>query len=393
MAMAPVRHRSRRTPVRLLAGAAASLLVLATSPGSVVADGSPDPDGRGQSPTAVTPPKPVPAGNASARPAGKSAGAKQIGPVLIDPSSVDFGVVGPNTTVAADVRITNTTSKPIKVLAAVPTCTCTHVDITGRVIEPQDTLIMPMSMKTSASTGQKAAAVRLMLEGHPDPIEVSILSEVAYSVRATPPFIDVQQSPRTPQGKPDAPRPLTGTFALTSSDGKPFRVLSVLGAAPVFAGPSAGFNPAVDAPRPTYTVAYDFTAIPPQQVPCYIIVETDREDCPALDLRVRHENTHIRPAFKIAEFRSSVGRIAPGGSGHFDLEIKEIGTRRVTSVVSKSPALASVRLMEQKPDGESLLLSAEVTPASGFRGPLYFPVTITLDDGRSTDLWVFGSVR
>jgi len=324
---------------------------------------------------------------------GKSAGPKRFGPVIVDPASVDFGVVAPNTTVEADVKITNTTAAPIKVLAAVPSCTCTHVDITGKVIEPQGTLIMPMSMKTSASTGQKMAAVRLMLEGHPDPIEVAIISEVAYAVRAMPPFIDVQQAPKTPQGGPDTPRPLAGTFTLTSADGKAFKVLTVLGAAPVFAGRDAGHNPAADASRASYTLAYDFTSTPPDQVPCYVIVETDREDCPAIDLRVRHENTHIRPSFKIAEFRSSLGRVAPGSSGTFELEIKEIGDRRVTALTSKSPALAGATIVSQKPDGANVLLTAEVTPAPGFVGPLYAPLTITLSDGRSTDLWVFGSVR
>lgn len=324
---------------------------------------------------------------------GRSSGPKQFGPVIIDPAEVDFGVVAPETTVEAEVKITNTTSRPIKVLAAVPSCTCTSVDITGKVIPAGGMLPMPMSMKTSASTGEKVAAVKLMFEGHPDPVQVVIRSEVAYSIRATPPFIDVQQAPKTPQGTPDTPRPLAGTFTLTSNDGKPFRVISVLGAEPVYAGASAGFKPGSDAPRSTYTLAYDFSATPPTSIPAYVIVETDRPDCPALDLRVRHENTHIKPTFKIAEFRSAVGRIEPGKSGRFELEIKEIGGRKVASVTSKNPAMATARLLEQKPDGKSVLMSAEVVPAAGFRGPLYFPVTITLDDGRSTDLWVFGSVR
>lgn len=324
---------------------------------------------------------------------GRSSGPKQFGPVIIDPAEVDFGVVAPETTVEAEVTITNTTSHPIKVLAAVPSCTCTTVSIAGQVIPAGGSLPMPMSMKTSASTGEKVAAVKMMFEGHPDPVQVVIRSEVAYSVRATPPYIDIQQAPKTPQGTPDTPRPLAGSFTLSSTDGKPFSVISVLGAEPVFAGPSAGFKPGADAPRNSYTLAYDFTSTPANQVPAYVIVETDRADCPALDLRVRHENTHIKPTFKIAEFRSAVGRIEPGKSGRFELEIKEVGGRTVKSVTSKNPAVATARLLEQKPDGKSVLMTAEVTPAASFRGPLYFPVTITLDDGRSTDLWVFGSVR
>jgi hypothetical protein len=330
----------------------------------------------------------APAGPAPVVTGGKSAGPKRVGPVILDPMEVDFGVVGPNTTVKAEVKITNTTDRPLKILASVPSCQCTSVDMAGTVIQPKETVPMPMSMKTSASTGEKVAAVRLMFEGVPDPIQVVIKSEVAYSVRATPPFLDLQQQPKSPQGQPEAARPLKGTVKLASSDGKPFSVLGAQGKPPAF----VGFDPAKDAPRASYELVYDFSAVPANQVPCYFIVETDRADCPAIDLRIRHENTHIKPAFKIAEFRSSVGQIAPGKSGTFELEVKELKDKKVASVTSKDPAQANVKLLSQKPDGQNVLITCEVTPGAERRGLLYFPVTITLSDGRKTDLWVFGRV-
>lgn len=317
-----------------------------------------------------------------------ASGPVRVGPVMLDPKDVDFGVVEPNTVVKADVKITNLTDKPLKITRSDPTCQCTSVDMVGVTIEPGAMVPMPMSMKTSKSTGVKAAAVTLMFEGYPDPVQVSIRSEVAYPVRATPPFLDLQQKPMDPQNRALPPRPLKGSYALESLDGKPFRVTAVQGKQPVF----IGFDAAKDAPRARYEVAYDFSATPATNVPCYLIVETDRPDCPVMDLRVRHENTRIVPTFKIAEFRSSFGQIKPGEKGEFELEIKELKDARIASVKSKDPAQASVRLVTQKPDGKNVLCTFELTPTEGRTGLLYFPVTLTTTDGRSTDLWVFGRV-
>ncbi|MFO0872955.1 MAG: DUF1573 domain-containing protein [Phycisphaerales bacterium] len=317
-----------------------------------------------------------------------ASGPVRVGPVMLDPKDVDFGIVEPNTVVKTEVKITNMTDKPLRIVRSVPSCQCTTVEMAGTVIAPGATVPMPMSMKTSKSTGIKAAGVTLVFEGYQQPVELSIRSEVAYAVRAVPPFIDVQQAPHDPQNKPLPPQPLKGTFTLESIDGKPFRVTGVHGKPPVF----VDFDPARDQPRPKYLVAYDFTSTPPAQVPCYLIVETDRPDCPVMDIRVRHENTRIVPTFKIAEFRSSFGRVEAGAKGEFDLEVKDLDEVRIASVQSRDPAQAEVRLTSQKPDGKNVLCTFELTPAPGRTGMLYFPVTLTTTDGRKTDLLVFGRV-
>jgi len=319
---------------------------------------------------------------------GQAMPASRMGPVIVDPPSVDFGVVGPNTKVETEVKLTNATDKILLIIASVPSCQCTSVDMKGVTIRPGETVPMPMSMTTSASTGIKMAGVTLMFQGHPDPVQVSIKSEVAYSVRAQPPFIDVQQSPKDAQNKPLPPQPLRGTVTLESLDGKPFRVLAVHGKPPQF----EGFDPTKDEPRATYQMVYDFTGAPMGQIPAYVIVETDRSDCPVMDIRVRHEATHIRPNFKLAEFRATVGALKPGEVGHFDIEIKELKTVGIASVESKKPAQATATLASQKGDGESVLASIDITPTAGHTGLLYFPVTITTTDGRKTDLLVFGRV-
>jgi hypothetical protein len=326
---------------------------------------------------------------ASSRREAAEANPVRVGPVLLSAQQVDFGIVGPNTMLETEIQITNVTDAPLKIIGSVPTCQCTTVDMTGVVIEPGESVPMPMGLKTAGSTGVREAGITLVFEGHPTPVAVSLKTEVAYSVRATPPFIDVQQSPRDRSGNVGAARPLTGTIRLQSVDDKPFRVLAVHGEPPRF----SGFDSAQDAPRTEYTIIYDLAAAHAAgRMPHYVIVETDRDDCPAIDLRVRHETTQIRPSFPIAEFRSAVGLLKPGETGQFDIEIRNFGQRRIVDVSTKDPTIATTRLVDQSSDGTNVLVTVSVTPAAGVRGLLYFTTTLRASDGATTDLIVFGRV-
>lgn len=314
---------------------------------------------------------------AAAPPAPRSVEAGTDGPILAEPASVDYGIVAPRALLEAEIVLTNTLDRPVRIIAAQPTCTCTTVDVTGEVIPARGTLKMPMAMQTSAAVGLKSAAVTLLFEGVPTPLRVQISAEVAYSVRAVPvPFIDAL-----------SPQRLRGTFELESVDGEPFRVIAVQGAAPAF----EGFDPATDTPRSRYRLAYDFTRLACAEVPKYLLVQTDREDCPLVDLRVRHECTRIQPALSLAEFRAMTGRIRPGESGEFTIEIKNMGRGRVDQVFTISPD-ARVQLVSQQADGSSVLCTVKVTPRPGFQGLLQLPVNFSAA-GKTAELLVFGLVE
>jgi hypothetical protein len=296
------------------------------------------------------------------------------GPILADPPGVNFGVVRPETIVEATIKLMNPLDHPVRIVRAVPSCQCTTIDMVGKVIPARGMIEMPMSMKTAKSVGQRSANVSLAFEGLQQVLVVAIECETALPIRANPPFVDAQVAER-----------MKGTFEIAAQDGKAFRVISVNGKPPVSAG---GGDPS--SPRASHRLAYDFTA-PGFRVPKYVLVETDRDDCPLVDLRVRHETTRISPPFAVAEFRSSAGRIAPGGTGSFELEIKKMGEARVTGVRSLSPD-ATVRIEGQKADGSSVLLTVAVTPRAGFEGLLVLPVEITAAGKRYEHL-VFASVR
>lgn len=294
--------------------------------------------------------------------------------VRAEPAVIDFGFVKPEETVTAKVMLINPLDQPVTIARAVPSCQCTGIDIEGKTIPAKGTLEMPISMKMSKAPVRKGASVTLVLQPVNQVLKVEMSAEVTLPIRATPNFVDAQKGA------------LTGEFTISASDGKPFRVLTANGVAPIF----RDFDPAKDAPKSSYRIGFDFSA-PGFAVPKYFVVETDRPDCPLVDLRVRHETTRISPPVKVAEFRSSIGRVAPGAPGSFDLEFEAVGAARVASVRSLWEG-ASVRLVEQRPDGQNLLIVCEVLPKPGHVGPMLFPIEIAIGNATYRHL-VMGTVR
>ena len=299
--------------------------------------------------------------------------------VIAMPAGLDFGVVAPHTLLEGNFKLVNTSDKPLKILGAQPSCQCTTIDITGKEIPAQvggvpGMLEVPVTMKVSA-TGIKIAQVKVVVEGEPLPITLDLRAEVAYAVRLAiadaagkmQPYVDAAE---------DASR-LKGVAQVFSSDGKPFRVLSVQGAAPEF----VNWNAASDAPLAKYEVRFALAGEPCGQVPKYLLVETDRADARMIDARVRHECTRISPALDIAEFRSNVGVIPTGGAGTFDIEIKKMGNNKIASVKSLD-AQFSAQLVGQRADGSSLMVTILLTPGKDVKGVFMTPVHLVAADAN-----------
>ncbi len=322
-----------------------------------------------QNSTPVAPP----AQNPVAVPAVPAAAA---GPIVAVPASIDFGIVKPDELLTAKIKLLNPTDQPVTVVKAVPSCQCTGLDVVGKVIPAKGELEFSLSVKMSKAPVVKLANVQLVFDGGiKQVLRVDLKAESAYPIRSTPPFLDATDG-----------KPLAGTYVVSAPDGKPFTIMSVMSEKPVF----QGFDPAKDAPRTNYVVKYDFSD-PNKRVPPYILIETDRDDCPIIDVRVRHATTKISPALKVAEFRSSFGKIAPGTSGTFELEIEKMASLRITGVRSLSD-LAAVELTEQTSDGKNVVIHVKVTPAAGAKGVLFFPIELTCGAIKSQQL-VFGLVR
>lgn len=319
------------------------------------------------SPVASAPAKPVGKPMSGAAPAADAR-------VIADPAGLDFGVVSPHTLLEGNFKLMNISDKPLKVVAAQPSCQCTTVDIVGKEIPAKGSLEVPVTMKVSA-TGIKIANVKVVVEGEARPITLELRAEVAYAVRLAiadaagkvQPYVDAAEDPSR----------LNGTAQVFSSDGKPFRVVSVQGETPKF----VGWNPQSDPPRPKYEIQFALKGEPCEQVPKYLLVETDRADARIIDARVRHACTRISPAIDIAEFRSNAGVIAAGGTGTFDIEIKKMGGNRIGSVKAVDPKFEA-ELVGQKADGSSLMVTIRLKPSKDVSGVFMTPVRLFAVDEK-----------
>jgi squalene-hopene/tetraprenyl-beta-curcumene cyclase len=279
-------------------------------------------------------------------------------PIKADPSGFDAGFVQPHAEVRWEATLRNTLGHDVKCVRAAPSCTCTSVDAVGRVVPANGTLKVPLSMKVSGATGDKTAAVVLNFEGVPGIVELTLKATVAYPVHAW------QMNPG-PDGKPrrdafvnafDIKENIRGQVTAESLDGKPFRVLSVNGEPPVFVDPARAA-----APAESCALRYDFSSLPCERVPKYLVIETDRPDARLIDLRVRHECTRINPAFAFDGFRENLGVLRPGETREYAIGIKRANGVRIDSVVSQDPRI-DARLVDQKPgSADDLLVRYSVT--------------------------------
>ena len=294
------------------------------------------------------------------------------GTLAADPPLVNFGIVQPHTLLEARFRLVNAGDQPVKVLQAVPSCQCTTIEIVGKQVPARGTLEVPVTMKVS-STGLKVANVKILAEGQPRPLTLELRAEVAYAVRvqvadasgALQPYIDAFD---------DASR-LKGEALVSSVDGKPFTVRSVQGAPPDLV-PGQG-----EAPRTSWKVRFDLPGAPCEQVPKYLLVETDRPEARLVDARVRHACTRISPGIDIAEFRSNAGVMAPGAGASFDIEVKQLGQNRIGSVTALDPRFKA-SLVGQKADGRSVLATVRIEPGPGVKGVFITPVRLVAVDPR-----------
>jgi hypothetical protein len=247
--------------------------------------------------------------------------------------------------------------------------------MTGKTIPANGFLEMPMSMKTSLSVGRKTAQVNMVFDGLDELLEIKLVAETAYAVRANPNYVDAL-----------APERMKGFFELLSSDNTPFTVKTVNGK------PAQTVDGSPMKPALRQVVKYDLT-VPGlvAGVPPFLIVETDHPKCPVLDLRVRHDTTKISPVLSFAEFRTNVGVLQNGTPTEFEIELKHAKELRVDRVESRHKEVQAV-LLDQKSDGDSLLVRVRLLPVGLPIGPCLF--TCTFGSGAKTsDLWIYGVVR
>jgi hypothetical protein len=328
----------------------------------------------------------APAASAQGAPAARQ---QQPSPIVVTPETVDLGIVAPGSTNPGRFILVNRGSKPIKMLSAIPNCKCTAITpVEGKVIEPGGTFELAASLAAPRVPGDKEAVVFLTFEGAP-PLQAKIKGEVRLPILATPPFVDALRDV------------VNGTVTLRSRDGKPFSILRSGGAAPAF----IGFDPAKDAPRAEYTIAWSLAGRAASDMPLWWFVWTDREDCDAIPLRVRDEATgsrHDMDRFKrfwiVKESLVMAGRGSVGAphKGEIELEhynppkkgaVENPAWREAKSVRSLN-ADVDVRLVGRRDAGaDGTMLEVEFTAKRA--GPIEGLLEIETATGKGTVPFAF----
>jgi hypothetical protein len=284
-------------------------------------------------------------------------------PIRLEPAILDFGIVEPNATKEGVVKLINTGDKELEVLTVQPGCKCTTIDdISGKKIPVGGFLELKSAMKGQSSPGPKRAEIKVLIDGYSEVIKIPLQNEVSLAVRVSPAYMNAVKG-----------QPQNGRIVVESIDRKPFKICSIGGKKPNL----VGFDPEKDEPRSQYLVDWDFARdFPDGAAPRYWIIETDRADCPLVDVFVRHESTLPRPALKLTDYRHTFGRLEQGTAHEFTIDVNDLPTgERVITAASNSSA-AKVEFVSAEAEGNITHIKLRVVPNAETVGVQYVPFTI-----------------
>jgi hypothetical protein len=297
----------------------------------------------------------------------------------VTPPSIDMGVTLPRTPQHGSAELKNTGDKPLRILAVTPSCKCTTTnDLAGKIVPPGESISLTAELEGVAMPQTQRAVLRILVEGYGKILEVPIRGETAMPIRSNPPLINAVTG-----------QPRSGRFVIESVDTKPFTICAVGGRKPEY----LGFDPAVDAPRAVYLLKYDLDSWSPTY-PAYLVVETDRPECPVFDVWIRTETTIPKPGFKMKDYRLNVGRVDQGGSMDTAIEFEDFGDP-VLAVESVSPTVG-VELLDQTVSqvGESRTrkVNLRITPRSTQGGMFYTQLKLYTRE-KEQIMVAFGTAR
>jgi len=345
------------------AGSAAPATAPAAAPAAAPAGTPAQPSGPapaansgGQNPQ---PPSPAPAQAEAA--AGDSIDGPP--PVRLEPEIMDFGILPPSIIKEGSIKLYNTGSKELEVLTAQPSCKCTTTDdISGKKIPVGGFVELKASMKAQSAPGKKSAEIKVLIDGYTQVIPIQLKSEVSLPVRVSPSYLNVVKG-----------QPMKGRTVIESIDKKPFKVCAVGGKKPNL----VGFDPEKDEPRNQYLLDWDFDRdFAPGEAKRYWIIETDREDCPLVDIFVRHESTIGLPRMKFTEYRHTFGRMDQGSPFESTVDVSELGADEKVVTVASGSSQAKVELLGTTREGDITHIKLKLVPNADTVGLTWVPFTV-----------------
>jgi len=299
-------------------------------------------------------------------------------PLRVEPEVLDFGIVAPSVIKEGVVKLVNTGSKDLEILTVQPSCKCTTLeDMSGRKIPAGGSIELHANMKAQSAPGRKGAEIKVLVDGYTQVVTVQLKQEISLPVRVSPSYLNVVKG-----------QPTTGRTIIESVDKQPFTVCAVGGRRPNL----VGFDPEKDAPRNQYILDWDFERdFSPGEAKRYWLIETDREDCPLVDIFVRHESTVTLPRGPVpTDYRHTFGRKEQGSSIDFVLDVTKVAAdEKIVAAASESSSV-KIELIGSSTEGEVTHINLRVVPNSDLLGLAWVPFKVYTSTGRQIEQAVWG---
>jgi len=302
----------------------------------------------------------------------------EMPPIRLEPEVIDFGIVPPSVSKEGVVKLVNTGTKELEILTVQPSCKCTTLeDMSGKKIPAGGSIELRAVMKAQSAPGKKGADIKVLIDGYSQVVPIQLKQEVSLPIRVSPSYLNVVKG-----------MPTTGRTVIESIDKQPFTICAVGGKKPNL----VGFDPEKDAPRSQYLLDWDFERdFAPGEAKRYWIIETDRADCPLVDIFVRHESTVLIPrGIAPTEYRHTFGRQEQGSTYDFVLELTKMAAGESIVAAASSSSAARVELIETKLEGDVMRVFLRVVPNADVLGVTWIPFMVYSSTGRQVEQAVWG---
>jgi hypothetical protein len=280
--------------------------------------------------------------------------------VVVDPLTLDFGIIPPNTNKTGTISVRNEGDVAVKLLRVKPSCKCTTFnDLTGTMIEPGSTATLTTELEGQSMSGLRTSSIKFAFEGYDEILKVDVRAEVALPVRASPSILNMARGATS------------GHVIVESMDDRPFTILTANRRPPRY----VGFDPEIDERRNSYMLEWDLgQELADKRLPHWWVIETDHPDCQVLDAWVRHQITIVdgppQRRWRVADRRVLLGPVEPGQAAEFSVRVTDLGADRIYAVRSLSREFEA-RLLNFEPTGADGRCTVRITPAADHRGLLH----------------------
>ncbi|MEE2681657.1 MAG: DUF1573 domain-containing protein [Planctomycetota bacterium] len=317
-------------------------------------------------------------------------------PIRVFPRVLDWGTIDPEVEVEGSVQLQNISDSPLKILAVQSTCKCTATKaLDGKIIPPGGQVTLDATLEPQTSVGTRRTLIKVLVEGYAQVLEITAQAEITRPIRVRPQFINTIASGDRQDSTGGVPNQ-TGSLIVSSMDRKPFQILSVQGRPPT-RGPSKAVS---GGSQSQHVLTYDIEDYrqPDGRYQRYVVIETDRDDVPLIEVLLRHKNSalDIDPQLKLGAYMLNLGRTAPGGvvtKKHTTREASLTGPMVTATVDEPGITLEIIdQTINEDTDDLTITYKFDVDPAKP-EGMYYFPVTLYASNRADITVPAFLSVR